>query len=307
MSFKGVDISEHNGSIDFAKLKKSVDFVIMRIGWIGNKNNHTLDKKFKAYYEACKKHGIKCGAYVYIYSNSVEHAKEGAEWAVKQIKGKEFDLPIYADMEDASIAGLGKTKLTAITTAFNTVIEKAGFWAGVYANRDWFLNKLDGSALVKRYTSWIAHYTSGTEKYKGEYDMWQNSSKGKVDGISGNVDTNYLYRDLFSDVKGKKSTTPAKKPTEKAENKPATSKVTYSNSAEKFNSKYKNGKSYKVNANGGLRLRKGAGTDKAIITTLPNGSKVTWYGYYTVIGKVTWKYVKTASGIVGFVSSEYLK
>ena len=302
MSFKGVDISEHNGSIDFAKLKKNVDFVIMRIGWIGNKNNHTLDKKFKAYYEACKKYGIKCGAYVYIYSNSVEHAKEGAEWAVKQIKGKEFDLPIYADMEDASIAGLGKTKLTAITTAFNTVIEKAGFWAGVYANRDWFLNKLDGVALVKRYTSWIAHYTSGSNKYEGEYDMWQNSSKGKIDGISGNVDTNILYRDLFSAIKGKTTGS-----TPKVESKPAPQKNTNSNGAEKFNSRYKNGKRYIVTANGGLRLRSGAGTDKSIIAVLPNGSKVTWYGYYTVVGKVTWKYVKTASGKVGFVSSEYLK
>jgi GH25 family lysozyme M1 (1,4-beta-N-acetylmuramidase) len=303
MSFKGVDISEHNGSIDFAKLKKSVDFVIMRIGWVGNKNNHTLDKKFKANYEACKKHGIKVGAYVYIYSNSVEHAKEGAEWAVKQIKGKTFDLPIYADMEDKSIKGLGKTTLTAITKAFNDVIEKAGYWAGVYANLDWFKNYLDGASLVKRYTSWIAHYISGTDKYKGSYDMWQNSSTGKVDGISGNVDTNYLYRDLFSAIKGKATTSNASK----NESKPDNSKTTYSNGAESFNSNYRNGKTYTVNANGGLRLRKGAGTDKAIITTLPKGSKVTWYGYYTKVGNVIWRYVKTASGKVGFVSSEYLK
>lgn len=301
MSYFGIDVSEHNGNIDWTKVAKKVDFAILRIGWVGNKNNHTLDKKFKAYYEACKKHGIKCGAYVYIYSNSVEHAKEGAEWAVKQIKGKEFDLPIYADMEDASIAGLGKTKLTAITTAFNNVIEAGGYWAGVYANRDWFLNKLDGSALVKRYTSWIAHYTSGTDKYKGEYDMWQNSSKGKVDGISGNVDTNYLYRDLFSAIKGKTTVS-----TPKVESKPVTKKNTNSNGAEKFDRRYKNGKSYNVTANGGLRLRKSAGTG-AVITILPKGSKVTWYGYYTVINGVTWKYVKAANGKVGYVSSEYLK
>ena len=204
-TYKGVDISEHNGAINWVKLKNSVDFVILRVGWVGNKGNHTLDKKFKTYYEACKKHGIKVGAYVYMYSNSQNTAQDGAEWTLKQLKGKTLDLPVYCDMEDPSIKGLGKAKLTAITEAFNSVIEKGGFWAGVYANRDWFDNYLDGAALRKRYTSWIAHYTSGTSKYSGEYDMWQNSSTGRADGISGNVDTNYLYRDLFSAIKGNKS------------------------------------------------------------------------------------------------------
>lgn len=295
MSYFGIDVSEHNGKIDWAKVASKVDFAILRIGWVGNKNNHTLDKRFRENYEAAKKNGVKLGAYVYIYSNSEEHAKQGAEWALNQIKGLTFDLPIYCDMEDASIKGLGKAKLTNIVKAFNTPIENAGYWAGVYANLDWYKNYLNAD-IEKRYTSWIAHYTSGTDKYKGVYDMWQNSSKGKVDGINGNIDTDYLYRDLFSKISGKPT---ASKPT---------TPHTHSNGAEKFNSNYKYGKRYEVTANGGLRLRKGAGTGASIITVLPKGSTVTWYGYYTVVNGVTWKYVKVnSSGKVGYVSSEYLR
>lgn len=204
MSYKGIDVSEHNGSIDWNKVAKEVDFAILRLGWVGNKNNHTLDKKFETNYKNAKAAGVKIGVYIYNYCNSEATAKDGAEWTINNLKGKKLDLPVYFDMEDSSIAGLGKTKLTDIVDAFNTKIEAAGYWAGVYANKNWFDNYLE-DGIEDRYTSWIAHYTSGTNKYEGEFDMWQNSSTGKIDGISGNVDTNYMYRDLFSAVKGNNS------------------------------------------------------------------------------------------------------
>lgn len=204
MSYKGIDVSQHNGSIDWSKVAKEVDFAIIRIGWIGNKNNHTVDTKWETNYKNAKAAGVKVGAYVYNYCNSESTAKAGAEWALKQLDGKSLDLPVYIDMEDSSISSLGKSKLTAIVKAFNGVIEGAGLWAGVYANKNWYDNYLE-DGIEDRYTSWIAHYTSGTDKYNGEFDMWQNSSTGKINGISGNVDTNYLYRDLFSAVKGDSS------------------------------------------------------------------------------------------------------
>lgn len=193
----GVDLSEHNGTVNFKELKKDVDFVILRLGWVGNKDNHTLDKNFEYNYKWAKKRGIPVGVYVYLYSNSVKTAQSGAKWAIKQLKGKSLDIPyIFADMEDKSIAGLGKGKLTDITIAFNEVIEKNGYKGGVYANLDWFRNKLD-SSLKTKYATWIAHYTDGTNKYLGSYDMWQNSSKGRVNGVDGNVDTNYMYTNLI--------------------------------------------------------------------------------------------------------------
>lgn len=339
MSYFGIDVSQHNGTIDWTKAAKKIDFAIIRIGWIGNKNNHTVDTKWETNYKAARAAGVKIGAYVYCYSNSEATAEAGADWAIKQLNGKTLDLPVYIDMEDASISGLGKSKLTTIVKAFNEKIEAAGFWAGVYANKNWFDNYL-ADGIEKTYTSWIAHYTSGTDKYKGEFDIWQNSSTGKVDGLNGNVDTNYLYRDLFSAVAGKDTSASTKKTvaeiakevldgkwgngdTRKQKLEAAgydysavqaqvnklldDDKKTAGNGAESFDSRYKNGKTYTVKANGGLNLREGAGTGNKSITILANGSKVTWYGYYTKVGGVTWKYVKAANGKTGYVSSQYLK
>lgn len=198
----GVDVSEHNGKIDWNTAKNNINFAILRLGWIGNKNNHTVDKQFERNYAECKRLGIPVGVYVYCYCNCEETAKSGANWTLQKLQGKNFELPIYIDMEDSSIAGLGKDKLTNICISYNTVIENAKLWAGVYANLDWFNNKLNKNIIKSKYTTWIAHYTSGTDKYKGEYDIWQNSSSNTVAGI-GKVDTNYMYRNLITEISKK--------------------------------------------------------------------------------------------------------
>lgn len=196
----GIDVSYHKGDIDWNKVKPSVSFVILRLGWIGNKNNHTIDPKFEEYYNQCKSLNIPIGVYVYNYCNSEENAISSAKWVIDKLTNKTLELPVYLDIEDNSLESLGKTKLTNICIAFNTEIEKTGLWAGVYANLNWYNNFLDKNLIKKKYTTWIAHYTSGIDKYKGEYDMWQSSSSGRIDGISSNVDTDYLYRDLISQI-----------------------------------------------------------------------------------------------------------
>lgn len=210
MSKFGIDVSDHQSIINWDLVKGNIDFAILRLGWIGNKNNHTLDKQFERNYSECKRLGIPIGVYLYCYSSSEETAKAGANWTVEKLKGKTLELPVYIDMEDSSIANRGKDVLTNICIAFNSIIEANGRWAGVYANRNWFDNYLHKEEIKKRYTTWIAHYgLSGTDKYKGEYDIWQNSSSGKINGINGNVDTNYMHRDLLTEIKGN-NTTPAK-------------------------------------------------------------------------------------------------
>ena len=138
MSYKGIDVSQFQGNIDWNVVKEHVDFAILRLGWIGNSNNHTLDRKFETNYNACKSAGIPIGVYVYNYCYTEEAAKNGAEWAVEQLKDKSIDLPVYIDMEDRSIEDLGKVKITNICIAFNTVVEDAGYTAGVYANLNWY-------------------------------------------------------------------------------------------------------------------------------------------------------------------------
>lgn len=204
----GIDVSENNGIINWDLVKPNINFAILRLGWIGNKNNHTLDKKFERNYAECKRLGIPVGAYVYCYCNSEETAKAGANWAMKMLQGKNIELPIYIDMEDNTIVNCGIDKLTNMCIAFNTIIEQAGLWAGVYANENWFNNYLNKEELKRRYTCWIASYKNGVNCYKGEYDIWQNSSSSKINGISCNVDTNYMYRDLISEI-GNKSVSQA--------------------------------------------------------------------------------------------------
>ena len=201
MSYKGIDVSHFQGNIDWNKVKGNIDFAILRLGWIGNNNNHTLDTKFETYYNACKSTGIPIGIYVYNYCNSEDTVKSGAEWTVNQLKDKGIDLPIYIDMEDRSIENLGKDKLTSICIAFNTVIENAGYWAGVYANLNWYTNYLNKDTIKARYTTWVAHYGISQDRYLGQYDMLQYSDTGKISGISGNVDMDIMYRDLINEIK----------------------------------------------------------------------------------------------------------
>lgn len=199
----GIDVSQHQGQINWENVKGQIDFAILRLGWIGNKNNHTLDTQFERNYSECKRLGIPVGVYVYCYSSSENTAKSGANWTVEKLKGKNLDLPVYIDMEDASIVGVGKIVLTNICIEFNTIIEQAGLWAGVYANENWFNNYLNKEEIKKRYTTWIASYKSGTDCYKGQYDIWQNSSRGQINGINGNTDTNYMYRNLVAEIGNK--------------------------------------------------------------------------------------------------------
>lgn len=206
----GIDVSENNGVINWDLVKSQVNFAILRLGWIGNKNNHTLDKQFQRNYTECKRLGIPIGIYVYCYCNNVETAKTGANWTMKMLQGKNIELPVYIDMEDGSIASCGRNILTNMCIAFNTIIEQSGKWAGVYANENWFNNYLNKEELKRRYTCWIASYKKGVDCYKGEYDIWQNSSSGKINGINGNVDTNYMYRNLISEIGNKSVSQPTK-------------------------------------------------------------------------------------------------
>ena len=198
----GIDVSEFQGVIDWDTVKDQIKFAILRIGWIANRENR-IDSKFERNYNECKRLGIPVGVYAYCYSASEEAARNGANWVITNLKDKTLELPVFIDMEDKSIANLGKDKLTNICIAFNSIIENAGFKAGVYANRNWFDNYLNKNILKSKYTTWIAHYGLRSDNaYQGEYDMWQNSSGGKINGITGShVDTNIMYTDLIAGEK----------------------------------------------------------------------------------------------------------
>ncbi len=197
MTKYGIDISKHNGSIDFQKVQNSgqVDFVILRAGY--GKSASQKDSRFEEYYSSCKKSGIPVGAYWYSYAVSESEAIQEANVFLQCIQGKQFEYPLYFDIEEKNQFALGKTKCTAIAKAFLETIEKAGYFAGIYASKS-NLETYLSAEIRSRYAVWVAHYGVTQTSYNGNFGMWQKSSSGKISGISGNTDLDECYVDYPS-------------------------------------------------------------------------------------------------------------
>lgn len=188
----GIDISHWNGAIDFNKV--NADFVIMKLSQAQYK-----DTMFESYYAKCNK---PKGCYIYNKVKNVTDAIAEANFAVQALKGRPMPLGVWLDMEDSSMQRLGKPMLNAIIAAESDILMKAGYSVGIYCNRNWYLNVLDSSYLSKHFPFWIARYPLiDTGKVKESLSpanlancvMWQYSSKGKVNGINGNVDLNMTF------------------------------------------------------------------------------------------------------------------
>ena len=129
---------------NFEKVKNDgIDGVIIRVGWIGNKQNHTLDTRFEEYYKQTKQVGLKIGFYVYSYCKSVETLRQGIVWLLDKIDNKECEIGVFLDLEDNTIEGIGKEELTKQAKQFCEIVQNAGYISGVYANKYWFNNLID--------------------------------------------------------------------------------------------------------------------------------------------------------------------
>lgn len=196
-----IDVSVFQGDIDYNKVAQQVDGVIIRCGitfW--GSFVPSADSKWEKNYAGFKAAGVPIGAYYYGVSRTVEQAEQEAEKCLDLLKGKQLELPIYYDVEEVNTQGnLSKTELTNVVIAFCNKLEQAGYYTGVYASLDWLLNKLDYATLSKRFTLWIAKWSN--TKPTLTHDMWQYSNKGRIDGISGDVDLNDCYKDFESIIK----------------------------------------------------------------------------------------------------------
>lgn len=215
---KGIDVSSWQGDIDWQKVKKSgIDYAILRCGFGGDIASQD-DVKFARNMKECERVGMPFGVYLYSYANTVEKAKSEAQHVLRLIKGHKLQYPIYYDLEDAKTTGkCSKELILEIAKAFVNTLEAKGYWVGIYANKHWNTTYLTDKWYDTK-ARWIAQYASKCT-YKGEYGMWQYSSKGKVNGIQGNVDMNYCYVDYPTLIKtagknGYKATTvkPAPQP-----------------------------------------------------------------------------------------------
>ena len=195
---KGIDVSEHQGVIDWNKVKDHVDFDMLRAGF-GRDN---IDKQFVRNIEECNRLRIPVGVYWFSYAYTVEMARQEAKYVLEAIKPYRVEYPVFADIEydtfnyaEKNGIDISKRLATDMVKAFCNEIEGAGYWAGNYANPDFINNKFYQSEL-ERYSLWLAWY-GATESQAKSYgcQMWQYSEEGSIPGInSSSVDMNYEYR-----------------------------------------------------------------------------------------------------------------
>jgi len=190
---KGIDVSHHQGEIDFSKVKADgVGLVMLRAGYGWEKPEVQTDRMFYRNYQNAVKAGLPCGAYHYSYARSVREAELEANFFLKIIKGCQFAYPVAFDMEDKTQVNLSRKTLTDIVIAFCDKLEKAGYYVCFYTNPDWMKNRLDMERL-KRFDLWLARY--GAEPECNSMGIWQYSSTGKVNGIKTKVDLDVAYKD----------------------------------------------------------------------------------------------------------------
>lgn len=199
---EGIDVSKYQPIIDWESVKEDgIDFAIIRVGYrgYGEKGTLVIDPCFESHIEGALEAGLNVGVYFFTQAINEEEAIEEANFILDALEGYELTLPVYFDIESITYdvgrldaANLTVEEHTANCVAFCETIINGGYQAGIYGNRYWLEEKLDSKYLETEYPVWLARYNKEPE-YKGEYQTWQYTEKGTVNGINGNVDKNCYY------------------------------------------------------------------------------------------------------------------
>lgn len=195
---RGIDVSEHQGDIDWEAVKASgVEFAIIRVGYRGYGNGALVaDENAQINYQNAKAAGLKIGAYLFSQAISVEEAQEEAAFFLEKIKDWELDLWAVYDWEyisaEARTANVDVLTLTKCTKAFLDMVAEAGHQPMVYFNRSQSEKRLFMNALAG-YDFWLAMYHDPIDTFAHRPDMWQYTNTGSVPGINGNVDINLWF------------------------------------------------------------------------------------------------------------------
>lgn len=182
---KAVDISYHNGIIDFEKLKNAVDYVIIRCGY-GQDMTSQDDKQWSRNVSECERLGIPYGVYFYSYAKTKAKIEGEIAHCLRLLKGHSPNLPVFFDSEEKGTWSVAKYNAKRFCDAM--LIN--GYKAGIYASKSWYENYIGESW---GYDLWIARYANALGM--NNVDIWQYSSNGRVDGINGRCDVNYVYKD----------------------------------------------------------------------------------------------------------------
>ena len=272
----GIDISEHNGSINWASAKNDIDYVILRLGW-----EETLDKYFLTNVKSVIANGIPYGVYIYSYAESAAEALGEANFVINTLKtyNLEPDLPIWFDFEDPLQVNLSYSLQATICKTFCQTIEDAGYQPGLYTFM-WIMSSALTDSYFDTLPIWIAqvdgYSANGTSTYVGGLWQWQYSWKGVISGINNDVDCNYYYAE-YDGISADTS---------------YLSKCTY----------------YPSNANATItksaNMHKYPSTDYSLLQTLSTGTGVHVTGLYKNTYGNYWYQVEV-NGVTGYIGSDY--
>ena len=187
---KCIDVSTWQGSIDFNKVKSAgYNYVIIRAGY--GKEKSQKDNMFETNYKKAKSAGLKVGAYWFSYAMSPSTATAEADACLSCIKGKKFELPVYYDMEYQPAMSTSNSNYTKMAVNFCNKLKSNGFKSGVYSSASVYDYLLNRKTLKNNGISiWNAEWYT---KPSITCDVWQYSDNGRINGISTNVDLNYIY------------------------------------------------------------------------------------------------------------------
>ena len=196
MSFKGLDVSKYQGTIDWSQVKAAgYDFAMLRAGYGFN----TIDPQFQRNASECNRLGIPIGAYWFCYALNPAIAVQEANGCLNAISGYRLDYPVCYDIEQDSVnyaaqngVSITPSLATDIVTAFCNHIEEQGYYAMFYTNKN-FLNTYFPADFSSHFALWYAYYTNTFDGTN--CGIWQYTNQGRVPGISGNVDLDIGFID----------------------------------------------------------------------------------------------------------------
>ena len=201
----GIDVSEHNKTVDFNKVKADgIDFVYVRVGYTGY-TKKKLSLNYDPYYQEnitnALAAGLQVGVYWYSQALNEDEALQEANKLLNVIGSYNITLPVVYDYEFAGVgedgrldsANLSKDEMTANSLAFLNRVSQMGYTPCFYANYNFLKNSVYASQISSIAKIWLAHYNPSTN-YAGDYEYWQYTSDGRVNGISGRVDMNVWYQ-----------------------------------------------------------------------------------------------------------------
>ena len=190
-AFSGIDVSTWQGSIAWSSVAKNHHFAIIRAGYgIGHTDDH-----FETNYANAKAAGVRVGAYWYSYASSESDAVQEANSIMSLLAGKQFEWPIYYDIEGDALNG----DVNGMATTFCSILQQNNYFCGIYSSAYPLSNQFSQEVLSS-YAIWVANYDVEQPSFDGEWGIWQYTSSGSVNGINGNVDMDYAtinYADII--------------------------------------------------------------------------------------------------------------